>query len=114
MALNIDAGKRLEELAPALHSVMNGDFAMAVTGIFETAKHCGDDVALVDGMKEQCMNFQNFFNDEAAPAINKFVGNTEGLQALLDTIKNQAINVKKASADVGTVHDNNYDAAKNL
>lgn len=110
--LNLDK-KLAEQACEAVTSILNGDAMECIVTAYQTSKGIGEDNPLVEHVADTFKSFQTFFNDELVPITNKIHTNMEAFGDLAEYF-NKLTFAKATAGDVGTVEDNNYDAAKDL
>ena len=113
MAINFDA-KLGEQVAQAMSGIVNGAMQNTVVSAFEIVKSLGEDNPIVEGQKAHLREYEAIFNDQLVKNTNDFLAGCAGFSELANIVNSVATAKLAPVDDMGSISENNYDAAKHL
>ena len=114
MALNFDPQKAQEAIS-MVHEITKGDTLELVRQLYGKFKEAGEGTDVIDTPLRTLQDMADNYNNEFVPKASKILANLEGFEELAKYVSSMSGNdIKAQDSDVGTVQDNNYDAAMHL
>lgn len=114
MSVNFDE-KLAQRAVEGAVDLANGEFVDQIQGLYGSVSKLGEGNEVVETPKRTLHAIEQYFNDQCVPALNKFIQNCEGFEALSIYVKQQLQGATVAQGeDIGQVADASYDAARNL
>ena len=103
-----------EEVAETITNILNGQLQQSVVDAYDVSKQIGDDNPIVEQVGALCRQYETTFNEELVPRANKVRDNNMAYSNMARIFNSYSVAKVADAADMGTVKDNNYDAATNL
>lgn len=103
-----------EQAAETLSSILNGELQNSVINAWNICKNMGEDNPLVETLGTSLKDYEAKFNDELLPLATRLKDNFFANEEFVKRFNSLSVATVSKDVDLGTVQDNNYDAAAHL